>query len=572
MRGAEAVPPLPDAGPRPVYLDANLDASPSASVLVDLEGRVTGWSATAEQMLEVCAAEAVGRPFNELDPSYRLPGLQAAVEELRRRPDRRALPAVTFARRDGSLATARVTLAPVVDTASRVAGLLVSLEDCAELDSLRAERDGLAAELQARAVAHEDDSRELARHADEVAMANEELRVLNEQLQSKVSELETAQQADRKKSEFLAILAHELRNPLAPILTAMYVVRARTASDPLLEQARRTVERQVKHLARLLDDLLDVSRISQDKIELRRAPVDLAGAMAEAVEGAAHMIQAAGHELQVAFSPEPLIVEGDATRLVQVLGNLLNNAAKYTEPGGRITVTGTREGEEAVVRVRDTGIGITPELLPRVFDLFTQADSSLARSRGGLGIGLTLVRMLVELHGGRVSASSRGRGHGSEFVVRLPLVQAAPVSSPPSPLCPSAARRVLIIEDNRDAREMLRIALEMEGHSVHAASTGPQGVEAARALAPDVILLDVGLPGLDGYEAARRIRRGLGGAVVLVAVTGYGDPEAKQRAVEAGFDVHLVKPVDPVELTRIVAGGGPRPRGGASRPKPPAAG
>jgi PAS domain S-box-containing protein len=556
MSGLQERRPQSASDPPPLPLDANLDASPIAAVIVDLDGRVTGWNGVAERVLELPAGEAVGRPFDELDTSYRIPGLQAAVEELRRQPNRRTLSEVTFARRDGRFAMARVTLAPVVDAARRVAALLISLEDSAELGSVRAERNSLADEVQSLGSALDHDRVDLQRRADEVAIGNEALQVLNEQLRAKVAELEEAQQADRKKTEFLAILAHELRNPLAPILAATHIVRASTAQDPVLDQARRTVERQVKHLARLLDDLLDISRISQGKIELRRAPVDLAGATAEVVEAAGHMIKAAGHQLVMSFPSEPLIVEGDATRLVQVLGNLINNAAKYTEPGGRITVTGSRDGHEAVVRVKDTGVGLAPELLPQVFELFTQADSSLARSRGGLGIGLTLVRALVELHGGRVTAHSDGLGKGSEFVVRLPLARGALPRSEAPPAPPALApRRVLVIEDNRDASEMLRIALEMDGHSVHTAATGPQGVEAARALAPDVVLVDVGLPGLDGFEVARRIRGGLGDAVLLVALTGYGDPEAKRRAWEAGFDHYLVKPVDPAELARFVAAG-----------------
>jgi PAS domain S-box-containing protein len=548
--------PLSDSGRPPLYLDTNLDASPIAGVLVDLEGRVIGWNAMAERLLETPAGAALGRAFHELDPSHRIPGLQAAVEQLRRTPDRRSMPEVSFTRRDGSLASARTTLAPVVDAAGRASGLLISLEDCGELGSVRAERDRLTAEIQGRAAGHERDRGDLPQHADEVAIANEELRVLNEQLQGKLAELDAAQQADRKKTQFLAILAHELRNPLAPILTAAHVVRASTAQDPVLDQARRTVERQVKHLARLLDDLLDISRISQGKIELRRAAVDLAAATAEAVEAAGHMIKAGGHQLAVSFPPEPLMVEGDATRIVQILGNLLNNAAKYTEAGGRITVTGARDGHEARIHVKDTGVGIAPELLPRVFELFTQADSSLARSRGGLGIGLTLVRALVELHGGRVTAHSDGPGRGSEFVVHLPLAQVTSLRAPAPPPPPAfVSRRVLLIEDNRDACEMLRIALEMEGHTVHTAATGPEGVQAARALAPNVVLVDVGLPGLDGFEVARRVRKSLGESVTLVALTGYGDAEAKRRAWEAGFDLYLVKPVDPPELARLLTAG-----------------
>jgi two-component system CheB/CheR fusion protein len=258
----------------------------------------------------------------------------------------------------------------------------------------------------------------------------------------------------------------------------------------------------------------------------------------------------------VSFLSEPLTVEGDRTRLIQVLVNLLNNAAKYTDPGGEVSVTGYREGADVVVRVADTGLGIAPDLLPRVFDMFTQADSSLAHTRGGLGIGLTLARQVVELHGGRISAASAGLGRGSEFIVRLPLRDGSVRSErPEASERPglTAPRRVLVIEDNRDSREMLRISLELEGHVVETAIDGSQGLAAARAGTPDVVIVDIGLPGLDGYEVARAIRQSVGGAVVLIALTGYGDGEAQRRVAAAGFDVHLVKPVDPQVLARIVA-------------------
>jgi CheY-like chemotaxis protein len=260
----------------------------------------------------------------------------------------------------------------------------------------------------------------------------------------------------------------------------------------------------------------------------------------------------------VAVPVGELIVAADPIRLVQVFGNLLNNAAKYTEAGGQISVSGCSVQGEAVVRVKDTGLGITPELLPRVFTLFTQADSSLVRSRGGLGVGLTLVRQLVEMHGGRVTVHSEGLGRGSEFVVYLPLNQgtpdqAHPIASAPSPGAQHRPLRILVVEDSRDAREMLRLSLELEGHDVEVAMDGPQGVLHARALTPDVVLIDIGLPGLDGYEVARRIRGALGEAVLLVALTGYGDAESRRLTAAAGFDHHVVKPVDPMELVRQLA-------------------
>jgi PAS domain S-box-containing protein len=361
--------------------------------------------------------------------------------------------------------------------------------------------------------------------------------------------------AHRQKDAFLATVVHELRQPLGAIQAALALMRTRIDREKG-ERARAVIERQIAQLSRLVEDLLDASRITQGKVTLRRARTTLQDVLEAAITVVQPLIRERGQDFHLQMPSVAIWLDADVTRLQQVFSNLLINAAKFTDTGGRIDVVVSADAHAVAVHVRDTGRGIAPELLPQVFELFTQADSSLARSRGGLGIGLTLVRALVELHGGQVSAESAGPGNGSEFVVRLPLAHAVrprPHAAPPP--AGFASRRVLIIEDNRDACEMLRMALEMEGHNVHTASTGPQGVQAARSLAPDVVLVDVGLPGLDGYEVARRIRKGLGDAVMLVALTGYGDPEAKQRAWGAGFDVYLVKPVDPPELARLVAAG-----------------
>ncbi len=366
-----------------------------------------------------------------------------------------------------------------------------------------------------------------------------------------------AEAANLAKDQFLAMLAHELRNPLAPIRSGIYLIGQRLSTDPIVQRARAIIERQLTHLTRLLDDLLDVARITQGRIELVKAPLELATAVSEAVEATRELAEAKGHSVRVELPRAPLRLEADPTRLVQIIGNLLHNAVKYTPAGGTIVVTARPEPDWVVLAVQDTGIGIPSGMLPRVFDLFAQLDASPARSEGGLGIGLTLVRRLVELHGGQVSARSEGVGRGSEFIVRLPAGVAPASRGPvPPPCAPRQERRVLVVEDNADAAEMLQIALELGGHRVVLAADGPAGVESARRERPDAVLVDIGLPGFDGYEVARRVRAALGPAVLLVALTGYGQPEDQQRAVEAGFDVHLVKPIDPEELAVLVA----RPR------------
>ncbi len=356
-------------------------------------------------------------------------------------------------------------------------------------------------------------------------------------------------EADRRKDEFLALLAHELRNPLAPICNGVALLKTVNVSDPRLQQIRDMMERQVQQMTRMVDDLLDVSRITRGKITLRKGPTDLAAVIARAVETSGPLIDSRRHELTVSVSSEPLALEGDPTRLAQVFANLLNNAAQYTREGGRIWLTAGREGVEAVVRVRDTGVGIAPEMLPHVFDVFTQADRSLERAGGGLGIGLTLVHRLVEMHGGSVEAASEGIGKGSEFTVRLPLQPRHRVSRPAEPPGDEhsvvGARRVLVVDDNRDSADSLGLLLELQGHKVCIVHDGPGALAAAQTHRPHAVLLDIGLPGMDGYEVARQLRQLPGlDRVLLIAMTGYGQEEDKRRSQQAGFDAHLVKPAD----------------------------
>jgi signal transduction histidine kinase/ActR/RegA family two-component response regulator len=401
---------------------------------------------------------------------------------------------------------------------------------------------------------------------EQTRQSEEEIRRLNATLEQRIAERtadlaranEALVAADRHKDEFLAMLAHELRNPLAPIRNAVQILKMPGAGPDVAGQARDMIERQVQHLVRLVDDLLDVSRILRGKIELRPEPVALAAVFARAVEVAQPTVDAQGQGLAVSLPPQPVRLEADVVRLAQVVGNLLVNAAKYTDRAGRIWLTGERDGAEAVIRVRDSGVGIAPELLPRVFDLFTQADRSLARSRGGLGIGLTVVRRLVELHGGTVVATSPGLGQGSEFVIRLPALPGAAVEEGGVPEEPpraaAAPRRVLVVDDNVDAAQSTAVLLRFQGHTVEVAHDGAAALEAVRAFRPEVLLLDIGLPGLSGYDVARALRaRPEGQGLVIAAVTGYGQDEDRCRAREAGCDYHLTKPLAPDALTAFVA-------------------
>jgi PAS domain S-box-containing protein len=410
--------------------------------------------------------------------------------------------------------------------------------------------------------------------------------------------LREVQEADRAKDEFLAMLGHELRNPLTPIRNAVQVLHLHDHRDPKLARARQVVERQVRHMSRLVDDLLDVSRITRGRIELRKAVIDLTTVAELAADSSRQMIEERGHAFELSLPPQPVWVEADPTRVEQVIVNLLSNAAKYTEPGGRIAlsveVEGKRERAEgplssaAVVKVRDTGIGIDPKVLRRIFEPFAQADRSLDRSQGGLGLGLTLVKRLVELHGGAVTVSSDGIGRGAEFAVHLPALEGVPAVGSLSDTAPvpegeagKGRRRVLVVEDNPDAAETLADLLDLWGHEVRMARDGLQAIEIAAGYYPEVVLLDIGLPGIDGYEVARRLREipqtpltpprsknggkagpgtadeGPGTAdrrPLLIALTGYGQEEDRRLSREAGFDVHLTKPVDPEYLRRLIAG------------------
>jgi signal transduction histidine kinase len=372
-------------------------------------------------------------------------------------------------------------------------------------------------------------------------------------LEAEQSARARAEADNRAKDEFLAMLGHELRNPLAAIMNASQLVARLPPGASEAQPANAVIARQAEHLRRIIDDLLDVGRVITGKIALDRRPMDLA----EHVRHVAATLRAAGrlqrHRLTLDLAPA--WIEGDATRIEQVVTNLIANALTYTAPGGHVHASVRAAGAEAVVAVTDDGEGIAAEALPQIFDLFFQGDQTLGRARGGLGIGLTLVRRLVELHGGTVSAYSEGRGRGSRFEVRLPAREAPPVvpSAERAPTPYAAVRRVLVIEDNADARRTLRQLIELKGHVVCDAPDGPSGLLAAREFRPEVALVDIGMPGMSGYEVAAALREGHGAALRLVAVTGYGLPEHRRRALDAGFDLHLVKPVDADALDRVLA-------------------
>jgi len=370
-------------------------------------------------------------------------------------------------------------------------------------------------------------------------------------------------EADRRKDEFLALLGHELRNPLAAISNALSVLDEVGSQEERPMRQREVIKRQSRHLARMVDDLLDVSRVTLGKIILKRQPVDLGEVIDRCLTELGMAALAEGHRLDLAVRAQPVIVHGDPVRLEQVFCNLLQNAVKYTPRGGKLAVTVEAESGEGVVRVRDTGIGLSEEMAQRIFEPFTQVESSRQHSEGGLGLGLPLVRGLVEMHGGRVEAQSEGPSRGSEFIVRLPLLRSGQKArrlvrpDPAKAAPPPSGLHVLVVEDNEDGRESLRDLLEIWGHRVDLAENGPEGVKKALSLRPDVALIDIGLPLLDGNEVARDIRAVLPrGEIALIAMTGYGQPEDRRRALQAGFDTYLIKPVDPAVLARLLTEAG----------------
>jgi signal transduction histidine kinase len=397
---------------------------------------------------------------------------------------------------------------------------------------------------------------------------------LNSELEQRVAERTSAleastaalQEADRRKDEFLAMLAHELRNPLAPIRTAVQLLRLKELGPQQRARARDVIERQVEHLVSLIDDLLDVSRITRGMITLQREPVLVGAIVARAVETTRPAIDAQRHELTLELPDELVTVEGDKTRLIQVLSNILHNASKFMDPGGRIHLKVSCEGSYVAISVADTGIGIAPDLIPKAFELFAQVHTKSERAQGGLGIGLALVRRLIEMHGGTVTARSDGPGSGTEFTVRIPTLTAEKVvtthvaGSDSVPVM--QPRRILVADDNRDAAESLTLQLQLAGHEVKTVHDGLEALDVAKAFKPHIVVLDLGMPKLDGYETARRMRmQSWAMRTPLIALTGWGQQQDRQRTSQAGFDVHLVKPVSEAQLFRAIASAGLRKKG-----------
>ncbi len=488
-----------------------VESSEDAIISKSLDGIIQTWNAAAQRLFGYPTEQAVGRHISLIIPADRTAEEDRIIARLKagQRVDHFE---TVRQRNDGQTILVSLTISPIMDVSGRVIGASKIVRDITEAKRVE----------------------------DELRRAEAALK-----------------EADRRKDEFLATLAHELRNPLAPIRNALQILRL-SPDRKTREDARCLMQRQLEQMVRLVDDLLDLSRISGGKLELRKEQVSLAEVVNSAVETSRPLIDHMGHELTVTLPNQTITVDADLSRLAQVFSNLLNNSAKYTDRGGRIWLTVEQEGSDVLVSVKDSGIGIAANQLPRLFEMFSQVDSSLERSQGGLGIGLTLVKRLVELHDAQIEVRSEGLGQGAEFVVRLPVVVRA--SAPPvpaeeeEPAAPKSSLRILIVDDNRDGADSLVMLLRIMGNDTRTAYDGQQGVDVAEEFRPEVMLLDIGLPKLNGYEACRRIRQQpWGKSVVLIAMTGWGQEDDRRRSQEAGFDHHMVKPVDPQDLMKLLA-------------------
>jgi len=494
-------------------LRAIVDSAEDAIISKTLDGVIQSWNVGAEKLFGYSAIEVIGQSITLIIPPEKLSEEQLILSRLRRGERIEHYETVRLSK-DGRRIDISLSISPVRDSTDRIIGASKVARDIT------------------------------ARKRSEAAVL-----ALQDQLQ----------EADKRKDEFLAILAHELRNPLAVIGNSLQLLRLDDGLSPTVDKVREVMEQQSNHLARLVDDLLDASRITRGSIELRRETVDLTLIVANAVQTARPLIDDAGHQLAISLPSTPVLLNADPVRLTQVLGNLLTNAAKYTPAGGQIWLTGRLKDGWAQLSIRDTGLGIPADMLPHVFDMFAQVESSLSRARGGLGLGLALARKLVELHGGRIEVHSAGQGKGSEFLVWLPAAVSVPLPAPSrvtllKEASTAALRRILVVDDMNAAAFALGSLLKKLGHHVETARHAALALEAVDRQRPDVVFSDIGMPDIDGYELARRLRQmpDMAG-VVLVALTGYGQERDRQKAVEAGFDYHLVKPVSLDALQDLLA-------------------
>jgi PAS domain S-box-containing protein len=487
-------------------LAAIVDSSQDAIISKTLDGIIRSWNSGAERLFGYSPVEAIGQSITLIIPPERLDEEHKILAKLAMGQRVEHFETVRVSKH-GRRIDISLTISPVRDSAGRIVG-----------------------------------ASKVARDITERKRAEEAIR-----------------EADLRKDQFIALLAHELRNPLAPLRNGLHVIRLAGSDTNAIAKAGEMMERQLGHMVRIVDDLLDISRIGQNKMELRRASVLLTDVVSSAAETARPAIEAAGLEFTTSLPPEPIHLDADLTRLAQVFSNLLTNSAKYTESGGHVWLTAECQGDEVVVVVRDTGIGIPPDALPRIFDMFSQADRSIERSTGGLGIGLALVKGIVEMHGGRVAAMSEGQGKGSTFTIKLPVLRSptttvVAVASDSEKTAAGPRQRILVVDDNRDSAILMAMMLKLGGNEVETAHDGVEAIDKAQRFRPEAILMDVGMPRLDGYEATRRIREEpWGRSIVIVALTGWGQDEDKARSQEAGCDGHLVKPVKLSELENLLA-------------------
>jgi PAS domain S-box-containing protein len=493
------------------FLASIVESSSDAIVSKSLEGIVQSWNTAAEGLFGYTAEQAVGKHISFIIPADRAEEENHIIGRIRAGERVEHFETVRV-RSDGSPIHISLTVSPIVDEAGRIVAASKVARDITERKQAEERIYGLMAELK---------------------------------------------RADVRKNEFLAMLAHELRGPLAPLRNTLEILKRSDVNGEMLASARHTMERQLGQLVRLVDDLIDVNRITRDRIELRKGRVELASVIHQSVEASRPLCESANHELIVTLPAEPIYLNADPTRLTQVFNNILNNACKYTEPGGRVWLTVTPSGDHVVVSIKDTGLGIPSDKLDSVFEMFTQIDRTLEWSQGGLGIGLTLVKRLVELHDGSVAALSDGPGQGSEFIVRLPVLVEAAEAAPPGPTAGpthTAARRILVVDDNTDAATSLSMLLRITGNETCTAHDGQEAVRVAETFLPDVVLLDIGLPVLNGFEVCRRIReQPWGQEMFLIALTGWGQETDRRKSKDAGFDHHMVKPVDYDELVKLLS-------------------